>query len=84
MKSFRKAITSKQKTTKRPTDAAIEQSDADGRFLTLKEAEQKHINLALQRAGDNQGIAATLLGISRPALNRRLARAKGDKKKSGG
>ena len=82
MKSFRKAITSKQSAAKWPTDAAIEQSDADGRFLTLKEAEQQHISLALQRAGDNQGIAATLLGISRPALNRRLARVKGEKKKS--
>jgi transcriptional regulator with PAS, ATPase and Fis domain len=79
MKSFRKAITSKQTTAKRPTDATIEQSDLDGRFLTLKEVEQQHIKLALQRAGDNQGIAATLLGISRPALNRRLAR---EKKKS--
>jgi transcriptional regulator with PAS, ATPase and Fis domain len=71
MKSFRKAVTAK-----RPIDAAVEQSDLDGRFLTLKEAEQKHIHLALQRAGNNQGIAATLLGISRPALNRRLAREK--------
>ena len=53
----------------------------EGRFLTLKEAEQTHIDLALQRAGGNQGIAATLLGISRPALNRRLSRAKEKKKK---
>ena len=47
-----------------------------GRFPTLKEAEKMHIEEALKRANGNQGIAATLLGISRPALNRRLARAK--------
>ncbi|MEF8707810.1 MAG: helix-turn-helix domain-containing protein [Candidatus Accumulibacter propinquus] len=29
---------------------------------------------ALKRAKGNQGVAATLLGLSRPALNRRLAR----------
>ena len=29
---------------------------------------------ALRRAKGNQGVAATLLGLSRPALNRRLAR----------
>jgi len=46
------------------------------RFPTLKEAEQLHIDEALRRANGNQGIAATLLGISRPALNRRLARSK--------
>ncbi|MEJ1366253.1 MAG: helix-turn-helix domain-containing protein, partial [Candidatus Sedimenticola sp. (ex Thyasira tokunagai)] len=50
----------------------------EGRFPTLKEAEQIHIDAALQRADGNQGIAATLLGISRPALNRRLARTKQD------
>ncbi len=54
---------------------------AESRFPTLKEAEQMHIEAALKRAGGNQGIAATLLGISRPALNRRLARSKQEKKK---
>ena len=32
------------------------------------------IEEAMRRAGGNQGTAAALLGISRPALNRRLAR----------
>jgi len=32
------------------------------------------ISEALRRARGNQGVAATLLGLSRPALNRRLAR----------
>lgn len=47
-----------------------------GRFATLKEAEEQHIWAALRLAGGNQGIAATLLGISRPALNRRLSHMK--------
>ncbi len=58
----------------------------ESRFPTLKEAEQMHIEAALNRAGGNQGIAATLLGISRPALNRRLARSstgKEEEKKQG-
>lgn len=45
-----------------------------GRFPTLKEAELLVIEAALTQSGGNQGIAATLLGISRPALNRRLSR----------
>lgn len=47
-----------------------------GRFPTLKEAESLLIDEALRQAGGNQGIAAMLLGISRPALNRRLMRLK--------
>ncbi len=50
--------------------------ETGGRFPTLKEAETLLIEEALRRAEGNQGIAATLLGISRPALNRRLARSK--------
>ena len=44
------------------------------RLPSLKEAEQLLIKEALQRAEDNQGIAATMLGISRQALNKRLVR----------
>ena len=50
----------------------------EGKFPTLKEAEWLHVKEALQRAGGNQGTAAALLGISRPALNRRLAKRKDD------
>lgn len=46
------------------------------RFPTLKAAENHLVREALRRAGGNQGVAATFLGISRPALNRRLARMK--------
>ena len=49
-----------------------------GRFPTLKEFETLLIEEALRQAGGNQGIAAMLLGISRPALNRRLARMKAE------
>jgi DNA-binding NtrC family response regulator len=41
-------------------------------FPTLKEAESVLIEKALLLANSNQGVAASLLGISRQALNRRL------------
>jgi DNA-binding NtrC family response regulator len=41
-------------------------------FPTLKEAESLLIGKALEIAKSNQGVAASLLGISRQALNRRL------------
>jgi two-component system, NtrC family, response regulator HydG len=47
------------------------------RFPTLLETERFLIFEALKRAKNNQGIAATLLGISRQALNKRLQRDKG-------
>ncbi|MBF0186427.1 MAG: sigma-54-dependent Fis family transcriptional regulator [Magnetococcales bacterium] len=43
-----------------------------GPFPTLKEADRFLIDEAMRRAEDNQGIAATLLGITRQSLNRRL------------
>lgn len=45
------------------------------RFPTLKEAETELINRALALAAGNQGIAASMLGITRQALNNRLRRA---------
>jgi DNA-binding NtrC family response regulator len=39
---------------------------------TLKEAEALLVNEALKRSGGNQGTAASLLGLSRTALNKRL------------
>lgn len=45
-----------------------------GRFPTLKDAENYLIGEALARGKGNQGAAASLLGISRQALNQRLAR----------
>lgn len=43
---------------------------------TLREAESELISTALDLAGGNQGIAASLLGITRQALNKRLNRQK--------
>jgi DNA-binding NtrC family response regulator len=45
-----------------------------GPFPTMKEVEDGLIAEALRRSGGNQGAAARLLGISRQALNKRLAR----------
>lgn len=44
------------------------------RMPTLREAEEALISHALALAGDNQGVAALHLGISRQALNKRLIR----------
>jgi DNA-binding NtrC family response regulator len=44
------------------------------RFPTLKEAEDYVVAEALKLANNNQGIAASLLGISRQALNKRLTK----------
>ena len=43
-------------------------------FETLKAMEQRLVEQALQRTGGNQGAAASMLGISRQALNKRLNR----------
>lgn len=48
----------------------------DESFPTIKEAENFLISKALDLAGGNQGIAASLLGITRQALNKRLNRRK--------
>lgn len=45
-------------------------------FPTLREAEQALLMEAMRRSGQNQGVAATLLGITRQALNRRWRLAK--------
>lgn len=77
MDSFRQAIQKQQKTG--VEEVAGEPPDGlpiliPGRFPTLEEVEEAMIREALKRAKGNQGVAATLLGLSRPALNRRLAR----------
>ena len=77
VKSFRKSV--KNQAAAVPSGKSAAQSPTqEGRFQTLKEAERLHIEDALRRSGGNQGTAAALLGISRPALNRRLARMRED------
>jgi hypothetical protein len=56
------------------SNVSIECLKLDGRFPTLKEAEDCLIAEAVRRASGNQGAAAVLLGISRQALNKRLIR----------
>ncbi|MBI5057336.1 MAG: helix-turn-helix domain-containing protein [Nitrospirae bacterium] len=46
----------------------------NGRLPTLEEAEELLISEALKRANGNQGIAASLLGLTRQALNKRIKR----------
>ncbi|CAG0992860.1 partial Transcriptional regulatory protein ZraR, partial [Gammaproteobacteria bacterium] len=53
-------------------------------FPTLREAESSLIARALEMANGNQGIAASLLGITRQALNKRLNRKEPEKKNPGG
>lgn len=76
-KKFRKAVKAQQSAVSSSGSTSVSKPGSSERFATLKEAERLHIEEALQRAGGNQGIAAALLGISRPALNRRLARMSG-------
>lgn len=46
------------------------------RLPTLKEMDELLVNEALSRAGNNQSIAAGMLGISQQALSKRLKKAK--------
>lgn len=48
--------------------------DIFGHFPTLKESEDYLISDALSRSNGNQGIAASLLGLTRQALNNRIKR----------
>ncbi|MBI5632645.1 MAG: sigma-54-dependent Fis family transcriptional regulator [Nitrospirae bacterium] len=64
---------------RKPSVSAGEREDffqCTGRLPTLKEAEDYLIFEALRRANGNQGIAATMLGMTRQALNKRLLRKK--------
>lgn len=48
-----------------------------GRFPTVREVEDYLMEEAMKRAKGNQGIAATMLGITRQTLNKRLQSKKG-------
>ena len=48
-------------------------SDREGRFLSLDEVTDRHIEEALRRSGGNQSTAALLLGISQSTISRRQA-----------
>ncbi|MBF0383051.1 MAG: sigma-54-dependent Fis family transcriptional regulator [Magnetococcales bacterium] len=80
MKSFKKAMRANAFSLEPDSNQVKEQIQSSlhttGRFPTLKQAENLIIQEALRQTGGNQGIAAMLLGVSRPALNRRLIRLK--------
>ena len=76
---FKRAI--KEQQTQYQTDISPSTKESNnhlilipGKFPSLSQAETCLIHEAMSRANENQGVAAALLGISRPALNRRIAR----------
>jgi len=88
LESFKKAVGSRDAP---PAGDAAPETAAPGpssiftglsRLPTLKEAVDQLVSEALSRARDNQGIAASLLGITRQALNKRLVR--GNRADAGG
>ncbi len=78
MESFRSIIDANPK--KIPASGPTAAGQTPGGFLdglpTLKQAEDFLIQRALKQGKGNQGIAASLLGITRQALNKRLVREK--------
>ncbi|MBF0383221.1 MAG: sigma-54-dependent Fis family transcriptional regulator [Magnetococcales bacterium] len=80
MKSIQKTIEERRATNNQtanlgnPDLETIPLFQVHGQLPTLDEAESALVEEAMRRASGNQGIAATLLGISRPAINRRLNR----------
>ena len=73
---FKRFINKKGLLPKSGSPASVQSAssmhDVFGHFPSLKETEEYLIADALKRAEGNQGIAASMLGISRQALNRRL------------
>jgi DNA-binding NtrC family response regulator len=80
MESFRKHL--KQASTAcnmKPSRQPSEESVSFGeRIPTLDQCRELLIAEAMRRAGDNQTIAAEMLGISRSALNKRINRGKSE------
>jgi DNA-binding NtrC family response regulator len=76
MESFKQAIGGgKEQHAKQESDSIVPSVFAGLKgFPTLKQIEGLLISEALKMANNNQGIAASLLGVSRQALNKRLVR----------
>jgi len=82
MESFRRAIAAGAAgaSVAAADTAAMSAESYLANLPTLKQAEEFLVRRALEQAKGNQGIAASLLGVTRQALNKRLVREK--KKKS--
>ena len=76
MKSIKQIIDERRGDGIKAVEGAADGADLsfEGNLPTLEEAEYQLIAKAMELADNNQGIAASLLGISRSALNRRLNR----------
>ncbi len=78
MDSFKNVMSHEQPLPSHPTDQ--NRPDAErlrsllGHFPTLKEINEFLVSAAMDLAKGNQGIASSMLGISRQALNQRLKR----------
>ena len=75
--SFREVIGKEVSTPEMasPQPCSVEQwMHVTGRFPTLTEMEEFLIAEALRLSDGNQGVAASRLGLSRQALNKRLSR----------
>ncbi len=78
LESFRKAIGESGPATQAvvPDTAGMSAESFLTNLPTLHQAEEFLVRRALDQAKGNQGIAASLLGITRQALNKRLVREK--------
>lgn len=80
MDTFKKVIEKERESSPSPIKSSQDHDEPLPMFLntfpTLKQAEAFLIEQALRKANNNQGIAASLLGITRQALNKRLIRQK--------
>jgi two-component system, NtrC family, response regulator HydG len=80
LESFKKTIAERRPEISIPSAPDARPTDAlnffGGQLPTLKGAEEFLVQRALAMVKGNQGIAASLLGITRQALNKRLSRNK--------
>ncbi|MBI5847456.1 MAG: sigma-54-dependent Fis family transcriptional regulator [Nitrospirae bacterium] len=78
--SFREIIRQENLSSPQRSDGAGDWGtfpyEVQGRLPTLQEADEYLLSEAMKRADGNQGIAASMLGLTRQALNKRLIRKK--------